>query len=121
MNNSTYCAYGEHILYEFDNSKHQIPVQTYPHIEIQQLDTITWAPYQAKEKVDMNTYSIFNNNLSFLELINKARPGIHNPHNLVIQSDSIKDTKESRLGLSTSSSPSNSRRFVFTRGLKNVG
>jgi hypothetical protein len=117
MNNSTYCSYGEQILYKFDNVKYQIPAQIYPHIEIQQLDTITWAPHQAKEKVDMNTYSIFNNNLSFLELINKARLGIHNPNNLVIQSDSVKDTKASRLGTTSSTSSPNNRRLVFTRGI----
>ena len=121
MNNSSYLNYGQRILYKIDSYRFQIPAKSIPHIEIQQLDTITWAPKQVKEKVDMNTYSIFNEDLSLIGLINKARPNIHNPHNISTDIVITADTKESRLGLTSSTPSPNSRRMVFTRGLKNLG
>jgi hypothetical protein len=121
MNNSSYFSYNERILYQFKNATLTIPVRIMPHIEIQLLNTITWAPRQVKEMVDMNTYSIFDNDLSLISLINKARPDIHNPNHIVVDAANTKTTKQSRLGITSSVSTNSSRRMVFTRGLKNVG
>jgi|688.fasta_scaffold1536434_1 hypothetical protein len=119
MNNSSYFSYNKRILYQFKNATLTIPVLTMPHTEIQLLDTITWAPRQVKETVDMNTYTIFDNDLSLISLMNKARPDIYNPHQIFLDLNTPK-TKNSRLGVSTSTSSPNNRRMVFTRGLKNV-
>jgi hypothetical protein len=120
MNNSGYISYGERIFYQFKDATFTIPVKITPHIEIQLTDTITWAPKQTKEKVDMNTYTIFENDLSLISLMNRARPNIHNPYNVAIDDGTAQRTKQERLGFSSASSSSSGRRFVFTRGLKNV-
>lgn len=121
MNNSSYCTYNQRILYQFKNATLTIPVRSMPHVEIQLLNTITWAPYQHKEEVGMNTYTVFNNDLSLISLINKARPDIHNPNRIVVDAANTNTTKQSRLGISSSVSSTNPRRIVFTRGLKNTG
>lgn len=118
MNNSIYLSYCEHILYKFNNQRYQIPVLIYPHLEIQLLDTITWAPKQYKEHIDP-IYPSFQDT-SFVGLVNLSRPAIHNPYKIVIHPPSTKSTKAERLGTSTASSSTSSRKFVFTRGLKNI-
>jgi|688.fasta_scaffold21732_12 hypothetical protein len=118
MNNSAYYNYGHRILYQFHNGLYQIPVLIYPYIEIQLLDTITWAPKQHKEHIDSVYPSI--EDTSFIGLINKARPNIHNPNRVVIDTSSTQHTKQERMGFSSASSSGSGRRFVFTRGLKNV-
>jgi len=118
MNNSAYYNYGHRIFYQFNNGLYQIPVIDYLHLEIQILDTITYAPKQHIEHIDPIYPS--REDISLIDLINKSRPNIHNPNKIAIDIPSTKHTKQERLGFSSASSSSSSRRLVFTRGLKNV-
>jgi len=118
MNNSAYYNYGHRIFYQFYNGLYQIPVIDYLNLEIQILDTITYAPKQHIEHIDPIYPS--REDISLIDLINKSRPNIHSLNEIVIDIPSTKHTKQARLGISSSTSSPNSRRMVFTRGLKNV-